>query len=304
MLDGFIATSMIVVLLLVIIILIAYILILKKELKKQAKELRLTRQQSYNKQLSIALVDKDLTNLATELNYNLDYQKRLKLEQEQAEIAMKQSISDIAHDLRTPLTVIKGNLQLLAKEEMLSEKGKDYLEISIDKSNTLKDMVDDFFELSVLESERIVPELARLDLTNKLMEFILDNEALIVEHGLTPDLRIPQKSLFVMADEKMLDRIFSNLLNNIFQYAKGSFGIELRESEQNLVHVSFFNQVEGTVLVQHLFDRTYRGDKARQGKGAGLGLYIAKLLANKQNMEIDACQKDTRLIFTVTMKSL
>lgn len=290
------------VVILIIVILTVYIILLKKELKKQADELRLTRQQSYNKQLTVSLFDKDLINLATEFNYNLDYQKQLKLEQEQAEVSMRQSISDIAHDLRTPLTVVKGNLQLLMKEQNLSEKGKDYLTISIEKSNVLKDMVDDFFELSVLESERILPEFSRLDITSVLVQFILDHEALIMEHELTPDIRFPEKSLFVMADDKMLERICSNLLNNIFQYAKGTFCVELKEIDQEWILLDFSNQVDREVDVNQLFERTYRGDKARQGKGAGLGLYIAKLLAGKQNMEIDACQEEDWLYFRLKMK--
>ena len=103
------------------IVLAVQLLSLKSEMRKLKTELELTRNKSYNRQLTVSLIDKDFSALATEMNKNLDYQKRLKLESERAERNLKQSVSDIAHDLRTPLTVIKGNLQMLESEEKLTE---------------------------------------------------------------------------------------------------------------------------------------------------------------------------------------
>lgn len=283
--------------------LILYVILLKKELQKMQKELEHTREQSYNRQLTVTLLDKDLTNLATELNKNLDYQKALKLEQEQAEKTLKQSISDIAHDLRTPLTVIKGNLQMIEKNESLPPGALEYLRICQEKSDVLKTMVDDFFELSVLESEQTEALLCKVDVTKLLMEFLIAHEAVIREHGLRPDINLPQKSIFIHADEELLNRMFSNLLNNIIKYARDSFEIKLVEEEiketenATTCKVIFTNELldNRDLKVEHLFDRTYRGDKARTGSGAGLGLYIVKILAQKQGAEVYA-QKDNNFL--------
>lgn len=275
--------------------LVCYILFLKKQIGKLRENLRLTRQMDNNQQLTISLFDKDLSELATEINKNLDFQKGLKLESERKEQQMRQSVSDIAHDLRTPLTVVKGNLQLM-NQETLSKRFRSCLEICLDKTDVLKNMVDDFFELSVLESESIVPELKRLDVTNYLMQFLIDHEAIIVKEGLTPNLWFPEKSVFVMADESMLGRIFSNLLNNIVKYAKESFDIRLVEEADRVV-LTFSNEIQqdADMDVKHLFDRTYRADKARQEKGAGLGLYIVKLLSEKQRIDVWA-QREGRVL--------
>lgn len=288
--------------------LILYLVLLKKELQKIKKELEHTREQNYNRQLTVSLLDKDLTNLATELNKNLDYQKELKLKQEQAEKTLKQSISDIAHDLRTPLTVIKGNLQMIEKNEMLSPGALAYLEICQEKSDALKTMVDDFFELSVLESEQTEVLLGKVDVTKLLMEFLIEHEAVIREHGLQPDIRLPERSIFIYADEEMLNRMFSNLLNNIIKYAKDSFEIRLEEEESEeagkenatACKIIFTNELfdNRDLKVEHLFDRTYRGDKARTGSGAGLGLYIVKLLAQKQGAKVYA-QKNNNFLSMV-----
>lgn len=288
--------------------LILYVILLKKELHKMQKELEHTRKQNYNRQITISLLDRDLTNLATEVNKNLDYQKALKLEQEQAEKTLKQSISDIAHDLRTPLTVIKGNLQMIEKNDTLSSDALAYLHICQEKSDVLKTMVDDFFELSVLESEQTEVLLCKVDVTKLLMEFLIEHEAVIREHGLQPDIKLPQKSIFIHADEDMLNRMFSNLLNNIIKYAKDSFEIRLVEEEcketgkenASTCKIIFANELfdNRDLKVEYLFDRTYRGDKARTGSGAGLGLYIVKLLAQKQGAKVYA-QKDDNFLFMV-----
>ena len=178
-------------------------------------------------------------------------------------------LSDIAHDLRTPLTVVKGNLQLLRKESQLSEQGMQYLKLSLEKADSLKDMVDDFFELSVLESDRDVIETKRMNLTNLLMNFVAEHEPLIREKNLNPDIRLPQSTVYVMADEQMTVRVLSNLLSNVLKYAKGSFCIELTEKE--LISgcyggVIITNRISnGTEIdISRLFERTYRGISSRQ----------------------------------------
>jgi signal transduction histidine kinase len=277
--------------------LILYLLSVRKQLRSIRKELDFTRQQDYNRQVTVTLFDKEVTALAAQINKNLDYQKRLKLETEQAEQQMKQSISDIAHDLRTPLTVIKGNLQMLDKGENIPEASREYLRICMEKSDTLKTMVDDFFEMSVLESDHAPAPLQKVNVTNLLMQFLIDNEAVIRQYGLTPELELPEKSVMILADEQMLVRMFSNLLNNILKYASQSFSVALEIQERTRCKITFSNAIgeERCLDVDHLFDRNYRGDMARRGGGAGLGLYIVKLLAEKQNAEVYAKQEGNRL---------
>ncbi len=262
---------------------------IKKQLRGMKAELPLTKQKGYNRQLTVALIDKDVTALAAETNRNLDFQKQLKLKTEEIERNMKRSVSDIAHDLRTPLTVINGNLQMLESSEQLSAKGREQVRICMSKTELMKQMADDFFELSLLESDNTDVKLSRTDLTSVLVEFILDSEAVITCSGTEPDICIPEKSLYIMADATLLQRMLSNLLNNILKHSKGSFMLSLAEEDDG-IRLTFANPVrpDQTLDVQRLFDRTYRGDKSRHGSGAGLGLYIVKLLAEIQNATVSA----------------
>lgn len=286
------------------IVLLTYVLALKSQMRKATKELEKTMDYSYNKQLTIQLFDKDLTKLTTAFNKNLEYQKKLKLEAEQSQIQLKQSVSDIAHDLRTPVTVIKGNLQMLDMESELSAKEKEYITICKNKTDVLKSMIDDFFELSFMESEEMEVNLSKVDLTDFAVQFLVDHEALIRENHLEPEIVLPEKSIFIMADRQLLLRMFGNLLSNIITHTQDTFSLVVTEVGEEII-VRFSNPVNSGNLpdVEHIFDRTYRGNKARTGGGpGGLGLYIVKLLAGKQNARVQAKCENNRLIIETVFK--
>lgn len=277
------------------------LLLLKRSMNDIKEQLSRTRETGYNKQLTIPLADKDLSAMAAEINENLSFQSSLKLRSERAERLVRESVSDIAHDLRTPLTVIKGNLQMLESSSSLSDKEKAYIAVCKEKSDLLRSMADDFFELSLLESDRTPPALKKVSIINLLMEFLAENEAVIRFHSLTPDIKFPDRTVFIYADKALLMRMFSNLLNNVLKYARDSFGIEVKAEEARL-DIVFSNHIgsEADFDPSRLFDRTYRGDKARGGQGAGLGLYIVKLLCEKQGGKAEAFIRENRFFIKLS----
>ena len=301
-------------LILIILMLLTWVLVIKHNIRNMEKKLQKTREENYNAQLRITLGDNNLEALAAEINRNLDYQKKVKLEEALSRKKLEQSISDIAHDLRTPLTVVKGNLQMLSMEP-LSDKEREYVEIITRKTDTLKGMVDEFFELSVLESDSKPAELEKVDAIEFLSEFILENETVIRQADLTPDISFPEKSIFIQANAAMLSRVFSNIIGNILKYARDSFSLKVSEESENSWDsrdsgdkrcvIKIGNKVAdpGAIDIEHIFDRTYRADKARSESGAGLGLYIAKLLVEKQGGTILAEITGGELIFTIKMNN-
>lgn len=283
--------------------LIAYIVRLKAGMKNLKSELILTRDMEYNRQLTVDLLDDNLSEMTAEMNRNLEYQKKLKEKSEAAELSLKQSVSDIAHDLRTPLTVISGNLQMLKKECNLSPAAMEYIRASEDRCRALKVMADDFFELSVLESDYTSAQTERVSLTNELMQFVVDNEGVIRANNLEPDIVFPEKTVFAMADRVLLSRMLGNLLNNVIKYAEGSFRLELSDKDGESI-IAFSNRLDSnrSIDTAQLFERTYRADKARSSSGAGLGLYIVKLLAEKQNAKVFAKTENNELSIGVIFK--
>lgn len=283
--------------------LLCYLLLIKKQIRNITGELKENRKEGYNKQARVQLFDRDLTELTKECNYNLDYQTRLKRKNRIQEETSKRAISDIAHDLRTPLTVVKGNLQLMEQEGNLGEKEQQYLQVCEAKTEELKYMVNEFFELSMLESDTSVAEISVVNITSLLMNVILEHELLIREQGLTPKLNLPEKTLLVQGNDKLLERIFENLLGNIFKYAKEQFSVSLIE-ETDCCKVEFSNPIEkeNTIDVEHIFDRTYMADCSRHKTGTGLGLFIVKLLAEKQGAKVYARKTEDWLTISLELK--
>ena len=161
-------------------------------------------------------------------------------------------------------------------------------------------MSDEFFELAVLESDRSAAALSRVKLTNLLMQFIAENEGIIRLSGIEPEISLPPKTVFVMADEQLVMRMLGNLLGNVLKYSCGSFSLTLTEDGKMIVA----NPASDRALVpERLFERTYRGDSARSGSGAGLGLYIVKLLAEKQGGTASAAVENGQLAVTVKFKT-
>ena len=295
-----IMTAGLVILSLLVIYLLVKVITMKSGIRNIRRELAKTKEENYNRQIRTTLNDRDVEKLAVEINENLDYQKNLKLESAGSRRQLEKSISDIAHDLRTPLTVVKGNLQMM-RNENLSDKGREYLDISFKKVDTLKEMVDEFFEMSVLESDQNVLELRKIDVPVFLSEFIIENEALIREKNLTPNISLPEKSIYIKADSKSLSRVFSNIFGNIYKYAKGGFDAGVEVADGSCV-ITIANEVSNPeeIDINRIFDRTYRADKARTAGGAGLGLYIAKLLVEKQKGSIEAKLEADKLKFEIT----
>lgn len=283
--------------------LLCYLLLIKKQIRNITGELKENRKEGYNKQARVQLFDRDLTELTKECNYNLDYQTRLKRKNRIQEETSKRAISDIAHDLRTPLTVVKGNLQLMEQEGNLGGKEQQYLQVCEAKTEELKYMVNEFFELSMLESDTSVAEISVVNITSLLMNVILEHELLIREQGLTPKLNLPEKTLLVQGNDKLLERIFENLLGNIFKYAKEQFSVSLIE-ETDCCKVEFSNPIEkeNTIDVEHIFDRTYMADCSRHKTGTGLGLFIVKLLAEKQGAKVYARKTEDWLTISLELK--
>ena len=280
--------------------LLIYLLALKHQLREMSRGLERTSRADYDRLLLIQLFDKDASELACTINHTIDNQRRLKIDAEQAELALKQSVSDIAHDLRTPMAVIKGDLQLILRDRDLSPKSRSYAEICLENTGQLKTMTDEFFELAVLESDRAEVSLAKVDMTRLLMQFLAENEGVITAAGLVPEIVFPPKTVFVQADEGLVRRMLDNLLGNVLKYSRKSFTLKLSENGG----VSISNPVHGMdISAERLFERTYRGDKTRSGGGAGLGLYIVRLLAEKQGGEVSADVSGDTLTITIKFRT-
>ena len=280
--------------------LVVYLLALKRQMRNITDELDRTAKRSYNRLVRIPLFDNDLNSLTSAINREIDDRKRMKIKSEETEKALRQAISDIAHDLRTPLSVIKGELQIMNSNSDNDPEQKNYIDVCIRKIDELKNMADGFFELALLESRDECPELKRINVTNLLMQFIAENEGLIRLNSLEPEIIFPDSTVFAMGDEEYLKRILGNLLGNVIKYSSGSFTLRLTDNGE----ISIANPVGNSEAIdtERIFDRSYRADPSRKSGSAGLGLYIVRLLCDKISAEASASADTNSLTVTIKLR--
>lgn len=211
-----------------------------------------------------------------EINKGFDESLKEQMKSEKMKVEL---ITNVSHDLKTPLTSIISYVDLLSKEDNLTETARDYVNILAEKSYRLKNIVSDLFDLAKSTSGDINLDFERLDL-KKLIEQTLGNmEDDIERSGLQIKTRLPEEPLYIMSDGKKLYRVFQNLIDNALKYSlKGTrIYIDLEEIEGKAVaSIKNIAGYEMDFTAEEILQRFNRGDKARTTDGSGLGLSIAE----------------------------
>lgn len=292
---------LVILLIIIIMFLFAVLYILKRQIKDMLMQIKEININKSNNNISISLINEDIVELATEINRNIDYQNELRRGVVKQERELKDSIANISHDLRTPLTSIIGYTQLLEKGELNKNQEKN-LKIIQKKSYELKNLVNDFFELSLLESDETLPCFIRINICNLISDIVIENVEILEEANLNLEFNIPDSPLFIYADEIMIRRIMQNLISNAVKYSNKDLIITIGKKDK--IQINVRNSIGNTkdINAEKLFDRFYMGDQSRTGKGTGLGLAIVKLLVEKMNGNIRAKVINGYLGITVEFK--
>ncbi len=274
----------------IIIILVIRIVLLRKSAKEIETAFADRLITDTNTLIDISSSDKYMRSLASSINVQL---RRLRDERHrfvQGDAELKNAVTNISHDLRTPLTAIFGYLDLLEKQEKTPETEK-YLKIIGERCESLKSLTEELFKYSVILTVAGEMKTERMIINNVLEESVAGYYATLVEHNIVPEINLPDKKVVCLADRSALSRIFSNLLNNAVKYSSGDLSIILDEHGKMV----FSNTASGLdeVQVQRLFDRFYTVESAR--KSMGLGLAISRTLAEQMGGSISAEYMDNRL---------
>ena len=202
---------------------------------------------------------------------------------------MKEAVTNISHDLRTPLTAICGYLDLLGKEEK-NENVERYLFQMENRVEALKKLTEELFRYSVITSAGEL-KLERLDIVRTLEDSLLSFYGVMQEKGIQPDINLPEEPVIRELDEIALNRIYSNIISNALKYSNGDFSVTMSDDGC----ITFANTAKelDSVAVGRLFDRFYTVEANRNS--TGLGLAIAKLLIERMGGRIEAEYQESRL---------
>lgn len=273
------------------IVLFISLFVVKKEIRSIKNQLH-EHTKGVGKPIDVVLIDKNLTALAAEINISHSLQKEKELSILRKERRLKESVSNISHDLRTPLTSMVGYLQLLQKTKLENEQ-KEYLEISLSRGRYLQTLIDDFYDISLLEDKENTPIMEKVNLDNILADIILSFTEQFEERNIIPTITFANKPTYVKADETMLKRIVMNLVSNAVRYGTKELQIEIAHADY--IEVNFTNRIQNqqNIDISRLFDKFYTADLSRNH--SGLGLYIVKVLAEKMGGEVTAALQEQTL---------
>ena len=253
----------------------------KRQIRYITDQIREFKERKTNKKINTEIKDKNIEELAYEINEYLELYKKKEQEKIVFENTLKQGIANMSHDLRTPLTSIIGYLKLLQNDEI---DKKEALDILKDKTNKLNVLINDFFELASIESEDYELDMTKVNLTNVLNDEILSLYEAFQSKGFEPNINILDKPIFIIGDKDSLERIIDNLLSNTLKYAEKDIEINLKESNDKVIlKISNICTSIDEKDVLHMFDRFYVADKVRKEQGIGLGLSIVKSLMEKMD---------------------
>jgi len=228
--------------------------------------------------------DGEFAKLATDINRITDGLKKAVHSELKSERLKTELITNVSHDIRTPLTSIITYVDLLKKEKNPA-KIEEYVDVLDQKSKRLKVLTDDLFEAAKASSGNIPLQFEKINIVALITQGIGEVSEKIEDLGLDFRLNHPKEKVFVMADGKLLWRSIENLLSNIFKYSsKGSrVYIDIEEAgEEILLTFKNISAYELNVSADDLMERFTRGDESRLSEGSGLGLSIAKSLIEIQ----------------------
>ena len=236
-----------------------------------------------NTPIMLSSHDKLVSSLANDINVELKELKKQKHRYIQGDKELKNAITNISHDLRTPLTTICGYLSLLDKEEK-SEHIARQLSIIKNRTFALKQLVEELFRYTTIISDTENSVYTETVINNVLEDCISSYYAIFKEKGITPNINLCEQKIVRSVDKTALLRIFNNIIDNAIKYSEGDLTISLFENGKIVFsnHTSDLNEIQ----IGKLFDRFYTVNTAR--KSTGLGLSIAKALIEKMDGNISA----------------
>lgn len=282
------------ILFLVILILSLKIFIMRKSIKKIQTDFSEKLTADTNTVIGVSSNDKVIKGLAKNINSQLKLLRKEKLKYLQGNSELKTAVTNIAHDLRTPLTAICGYLELLKNEEKNAEVER-CLDIIENRTDTLKQLTEELFRYSLIISQDDEIKNEEVCVNYVLEETIAAYYGALKEKNITPVVTLTDKRIVRNLDKTALSRVFANILSNVVKYSDGDLEISLNDSGE----ITFSNTATGLdeIQVAKLFDRFYTVSDARTS--TGLGLSIARTLVERMNGEISASYTNSRLVICI-----
>lgn len=254
---------------------------------------------------------KRIQRFLIQINRLLDYSQKVKADYEKSKMSLQKMLSNVSHDLKTPLTVILGYTEALRHNRLADDAERAEMITRLhDKTVAVIEMINRFFDLAKLDAGDYDLPLEVVRINEICRQSMLDHYELLISKGIKVHADIPEKPIFIMGNEEALHRILSNLISNAIRYGSegNEIGITLRGGEQE-ISIEVWDRGRGIPEIEQdrVFERLYTLDDARNPifQGSGLGLSITKRLveAMKGTIALKSAPHD-HTVFSCTFKSI
>jgi len=292
------------ILLIVIFILICIMLFQHKSKKERSNNLRYIEDklikiisENTNERLLVVTDDKQLRELLVVINNLLDFSQKVYADYRKKEISMSKMLSNISHDLKTPLTVVLGYIETIKLDKNMQNEEREMLLHKVhNKTIEVIELINKFFDLAKLESGDKEVTITRVNMNEVCRKNILDFYDNLTVQGYEVNIEIPETTIYALGNLEALDRIMNNLISNAVKY--GSYGkyigLDLSYDDSS-VYVEIWDKGKGIdeTNIEKVFERMYTLEDSRnkEYQGSGLGLTITKRLVNKLGGEISLSSK-------------
>lgn len=262
-------------------------IILKKQIKSFGRQVESRKSIDYCSPITLDNFDRDIVELAVKLNEHTDIQRYLDSEYKRSKEQLNNVISGISHDFRTPLTASLGYLQMIEKSGELTSKNAEYLKIALQKNTYLKELSDEFFELSKIENSTEELPTENINLSNLISDLVMEQYGWLQQRNIAADFDIAD-GVILNSCRRYILRIVENLFSNAEKYAFSRFGITLGKRDKKIT-LTAFNDTEdfANIDINRIFEPFYK-PSARNKSGSGLGLYVVKCLCDKLSATVSA----------------
>lgn len=292
---------LVVILLTIIFILVIYLFLLKKEIKRIRYDLDEILSIDSNKLLHSEFGDKELNKLLQKINKMITYVKNKEHHLERKNNSLKKEITNITHDLRTPLTSALGYIDLVLKSNLSKDEAIKELKIIENRLLRLNELINSFFEFQVITTSTKEINMEMVNLVAIIEEYISyyyddfnrRNRKIIFINEI--------KKCLISSNEEMLKRVVDNLIGNSLKHSNSDLTIQLSKNKD--IKLLFENEViDNNLDVDHIFDEFYTSDISRTKGNTGLGLAIAKTFIENLNGSISAKKNKNILSITIKLK--
>ena len=276
---------------------------IQKQLKEISQKLEKIQDTDSDENIMMFTDEQALMELLVQINRLLENQRKMKVDYRRSQISAKKMLSNISHDIKTPMTVILGYLEIM---RINGDKEDEMLLKVEQKAKRVMELINQFFTLAKLEAGDMELEISRINICEVCRENILDFYELLKQKEFQVEVKIPEEAVFIMRNKEALHRILYNLISNVIRYGLDGryLGLVLR-SVKNDVYIDVIDKGKGIEkeFAGNVFERlfTMEDSRNRRIQGNGLGLTIAQTLAQQLGGEI-VLESEPNVKTTFTVK--